>query len=321
MLSIKFLTFYGLFFGVASYSIGNSVVDDFDAVAGANTTTGAPVSSTTTSGDHANTTTGSPVISTTTSGDHANTTTGAPVISTTTSGDHANTTTGAPVSSTTTSGDHANTTTGSPVSSTTTSGDECEDVNATACQQFIPDCNNAIYKPMLCGFCKKTCHLCPQHGSDPCAPVTSPSTTPAPEVPSSSSSTTTGAPASSTTTSGDECKDANVTVCQQSIFECNNANYKPIMCSLCKKTCHFCPQNGYDPCVGVVTVTLPPVTVTLPPTTPAPGKCFDVDKNCASSAYECANPLYSSLMCKYCRVCTINQQFNTKFVLANVQYV
>uniref|UniRef100_A0AC34RC29 ShKT domain-containing protein n=1 Tax=Panagrolaimus sp. JU765 TaxID=591449 RepID=A0AC34RC29_9BILA len=108
--------------------------------------------------------------------------------------------------------------------------------------------------------------------------------------------TTTGAADEQTTSSGDNCEDANVTVCQQNFYECNNTIYKPIMCGLCKKTCHLCPQNdGTDPCAGVI-------PVTLPPTTPAPGNCVDVDvNNCKSSAYECNNPLYSSLMCKYCR--------------------
>ena len=114
----------------------------------------------------------------------------------------------------------------------------CQDYS-TDCAASVSECNNTIYKPLMCGLCKKTCNFC-SASPDPCAgvtPVTPPPTTPDPS----------------------SCVDVDPN-CGSDVSECTNPLYIPLMCKYCKvscfmytgylltlhfqKTCGFCSTSG-----------------------------------------------------------------------------
>ena len=108
---------------------------------------------------------------------------------------------------------------GSGSDSSTSSPGGCED-ESSDCASSVSECNNTMYKPLMCGLCKKTCKLCPEdnNGGDPCAgitPVTLPPSTPAPGV----------------------CEDVDSN-CGSDVSECTNPMYIPLMCKYCRVS-HF----------------------------------------------------------------------------------
>uniref|UniRef100_A0AC35G5R3 C-type lectin domain-containing protein n=1 Tax=Panagrolaimus sp. PS1159 TaxID=55785 RepID=A0AC35G5R3_9BILA len=94
--------------------------------------------------------------------------------------------------------------------------DDCTDT-VSDCKGY--ECTDDKKKPLMCTFCKKTCNLCPNNTTDPCAGVVTVSTLPP--------------------TAGSQCIDT-ATNCGATSYECNNSLYKPIMCKYCKKTCNLC---------------------------------------------------------------------------------
>ena len=95
---------------------------------------------------------------------------------------------------------------------TTASSGDCEDYSSD-CAASVSECNNTIYKPLMCGLCKKTCNFC-SASPDPCAgvtPVTPPPTTPGP----------------------DECVDVDPN-CGSDVSECNQSIFRPLMCKYCR---------------------------------------------------------------------------------------
>ncbi|KAE9554180.1 hypothetical protein FO519_002601 [Halicephalobus sp. NKZ332] len=129
-------------------------------------------------------------------------------------------------------GDVPTTTEATTEAGSTSSGGDCQDYS-TDCAPNVGECTNPLFKPLMCGLCKKTCNLCVfSNGTDPCAgviPATTPPTTPGPGV----------------------CVDVDPK-CGSDVAQCTDPRFHILMCNYCRKTCNFCYNGtGINPCAGV----------------------------------------------------------------------
>ncbi|KAE9554181.1 hypothetical protein FO519_002602 [Halicephalobus sp. NKZ332] len=173
----------------------------------------------------------------------------------------------------------------------TGTGAACQDYT-TDCAINSDECTNPVYKPLMCGLCKKTCQFCPPfNGTDPCAgvvPATTPPPTPAP---------------------GD-CTDVDPN-CPNESEECNNPLYHDLVCKYCRiRLAVFFAflavvivgiQINKESEIEDLTFDELADTTDTPDNSSSDGGCEDYSDDCAINSEECTNPIYKPLMCGLCK--------------------